>query len=81
MNKTYDAIVIGTGQAGPSLARRLAERGHEGRHHRAQTVRRHLRQHRLHPDQDTWSPAPTRRTWRAGPPSSASTPAAVSVST
>ena len=49
---TYDAIIIGTGQAGPSLAQRLAAAGHEGRDRRAQAVRRHLRQHRLHPDQD-----------------------------
>src|SRR6516225_9374916 len=27
MNRTYDAIVIGTGQAGPSLATRLAGAG------------------------------------------------------
>jgi choline dehydrogenase-like flavoprotein len=27
MNKTYDAIIIGTGQAGPLLAQRLAGAG------------------------------------------------------
>jgi pyruvate/2-oxoglutarate dehydrogenase complex dihydrolipoamide dehydrogenase (E3) component len=27
MNQTYDAIIIGTGQAGPSLAKRLSEAG------------------------------------------------------
>ena len=31
---------------------RLARRGHEGRHRRAPPLRRHLRQHRLHADQD-----------------------------
>ena len=45
----FDAIIIGTGQAGPSLAFRLAGAGMKvavvERH------RRHLRQYRLHPDQ------------------------------
>ena len=35
-----------------ALAGRLAAAGHEGRADRAQAVRRHLRQHRLHADQD-----------------------------
>ncbi len=47
----YDAIIIGTGQAGPALARRLAGRWQEGRAHRAQAGGRHLRQHRLHANQ------------------------------
>ena len=29
MSKKYDAIVIGTGQAGPTLARRLSNAGKE----------------------------------------------------
>ena len=42
MATKYDAIVIGTGQAGPSLAVRLAEHRNEGGDYRAQAVRRHL---------------------------------------
>ena len=67
----FDAIIIGAGQAGPSLAGRLTRRRHDGRHRRAQPVRRHLRQHRLHADQDArrqrvcrTSRAPRRRLWR-----------------
>jgi len=46
----FDAIIIGTGQAGPSLAFRLAGAGMK-----VAVVERHLiggtlRQHRLHPD-------------------------------
>jgi pyruvate/2-oxoglutarate dehydrogenase complex dihydrolipoamide dehydrogenase (E3) component len=37
MNKTYDAIIIGTGQAGPSLAVRIAQAGH-----RVAIIERHL---------------------------------------
>ncbi len=29
MNKTYDAIIIGTGQSGPFLAIRMAKAGHK----------------------------------------------------
>ena len=52
MATRYDAIVIGTGQSGPPLASRLADEGTEDRRHRAQAVRRHLRQCRLRADQD-----------------------------
>ena len=52
MSERYDAIVIGTGQAGPSLAVRLAQAGPQDRDHRAQALRRHVRQQRLHPDED-----------------------------
>ena len=52
MTTSYDAIVIGSGQAGPSLAVRLAAGRHEDRAGRARAPRRHLRQRRLHPDQD-----------------------------
>ena len=48
----FDAIVIGTGQSGPSLAVRLANAGKKRRDHRAQALRRHVRQQRLYPDQD-----------------------------
>jgi pyruvate/2-oxoglutarate dehydrogenase complex dihydrolipoamide dehydrogenase (E3) component len=37
MSESFDAIVIGTGQAGPSLAKRLADAGM-----RVATVERHL---------------------------------------
>ena len=48
----FDAIVIGTGQAGPSLAR-PPERGRQKvAIIERKLLRRHLRQHRLHPDQD-----------------------------
>jgi pyruvate/2-oxoglutarate dehydrogenase complex dihydrolipoamide dehydrogenase (E3) component len=44
----FDAIIIGTGQAGPSLAFRLAGAGmKEAR--RAPSRRRHCLQYRLHP--------------------------------
>ena len=52
MNRRFDAIVIGAGQAGPPMAGRLAAAGQDGRADRAQAHRRHLRQHRLHADQD-----------------------------
>ena len=48
----FDAIVIGTGQAGPSLATRLTEAGMKVAVVDAAQIRRHLRQHRLHADQD-----------------------------
>jgi len=44
----YDAIIIGTGQSGPALARRLVARRPEGRDHRTQAVRRYMREHRLY---------------------------------
>ena len=52
MTTRFDAIVIGTGQSGPSLAHRLTEAGRQVAVDRAQALRRHLRQQRLHPDQD-----------------------------
>ena len=48
----FDAIVIGTGQAGPTLALRLAGTGMRVAIIERQSVRRHLRQYRLYPDQD-----------------------------
>ena len=48
----YDAIVIGAGQAGPSLALRLAGAGMKVAIVERNLVRRHLRQYRLHADQD-----------------------------
>ncbi len=52
MNKSYDAIIIGTGQAGPFLAIRMAKAGHKVAIIERGTVWRNLRQHRLHSDQD-----------------------------
>ena len=52
MNRRFDAIVIGAGQAGPPMAGG-SPRPAEGRPHRAQADRRNLRQHRLHADQDS----------------------------
>ena len=49
---SYDAIVIGTGQAGPSLAKRLAGAGRRVAIIEREAFRRHLHQHRLHADQD-----------------------------
>ncbi len=68
----FDAIVIGAGQAGPSLAGRLTAAGHEGRARRAQAVRRHLRQHRLHADQDAGRQRLRRASGPARAPSTAS---------
>ena len=49
------------GRAGRAAARRPADRRrHDRRGDRAQTVRRHLRQHRLHPDQDPGRQRPRR---------------------
>jgi pyruvate/2-oxoglutarate dehydrogenase complex dihydrolipoamide dehydrogenase (E3) component len=50
--EAFDAIIIGAGQAGPPLAGRLTAAGMKVGADRAQAVRRHLRQHRLHADQD-----------------------------
>ena len=50
MTITYDAVIIGAGQAGPPLAVRLAGAGKKVAISRAQPVWRHLRQHGLHPD-------------------------------
>ena len=52
MIKRFDAIIIGAGQAGPSLAVRLAGAGPQGCDRRAQGLRGHVRQHRLHADED-----------------------------
>ena len=51
MTNSYDAIVIGAGQSGPLLAVRLAEAGRK-RADRGARPRRHVRQQRLHPDED-----------------------------
>ena len=52
MSRRFDAIIIGAGQAGPAAGRAPDRRRHDGGDHRAQAVRRHLRQYRLHADQD-----------------------------
>ena len=52
MTKTHDAIIIGTGQAGPFLAQRLAGAGMKVAIIQRQIVRWHLYQHRLHAHQD-----------------------------
>lgn len=51
MAERYDAIVIGTGQAAPALCA-AGPRGPEDRAGQTQADRRHLRQCRMHPDQD-----------------------------
>ena len=76
---SYDAIVIGSGQAGPSLAVRLAQSRHGDRAGRARASRRHLRQRRLHPDQDPGARAPAPRTSPGAPPTTASSGGPVSV--
>jgi len=48
----FDAIIIGTGQSGPALGAAIGSCRPEGRDHRTQAVRRHLREHRLYSDQD-----------------------------
>ena len=52
MNRRFDAIVIGAGQAGPPMVGRLAAAGQKVALDRTQADRRNLRQHRLHADQD-----------------------------
>ncbi|MGN5476721.1 mercuric reductase [Cupriavidus basilensis] len=52
MAQGFDAIIIGTGQAGPALAARLAGTGMKLGRHRARAFWRHLREHRLHSHQD-----------------------------
>ena len=51
MTTQFDAIIIGTGQAGPPWRDGLARAGTRSRSSSAR-LRRHLRQHRLHSDQD-----------------------------
>ena len=65
----YDAIIIGTGQVRARLwpGGWLAA-GMEGRDHRTQTVRRHVREHRLHPDQDVGRERLRGTRCRAAPP-------------
>ncbi len=48
----YDAIIIGSGQAGPATRGATGSRGDESGDHRAQALRRHLCQHWLHPHQN-----------------------------
>ena len=69
---SFDAIIIGAGQAGPPLADRLERGRHDGRVRRAQAVRRHVRQYRVHADQDARGAARTRHTSPGGPPTTAS---------
>ena len=52
MATTCDAIIIGTGQAGPFLSPTSDSVGDESRDHRAQVVRWYLCQHGLYSDQD-----------------------------
>jgi predicted dinucleotide-binding enzyme len=49
----HDAIIIGTGQSGPSLARRLVAAGQKVAVIRTQVLRRHLRQYRMYADQNS----------------------------
>ena len=72
MTERFDAIVIGTGQAGPALAVRLASAGPQDRDPRAQARRRHLRQRRLHSDQDADRERARRARRAPRPPTSAS---------
>ena len=60
MTTSFDAIVIGAGQAGPFLAVRLAKAGMTNGADRARAPRRHLRQRRLHSDQDPGGQRPHR---------------------
>ena len=71
MTVRFDAIVIGTGQAGPALAARLSTAGMRVAVVERKHFRRHLREHRMHPDQDLGgerlcrvSGAARRRVWR-----------------
>ena len=71
MTSTYDALIIGAGQAGPPLAGRLTAAGMSVAVDRAQALRRHLRQYGLHPDQNARrqrlcraSGAPRNGVWR-----------------
>ena len=52
MTAQYDAIIIGTGQAGPSLAARLANAGRKVAIVERKLFGGHMREHRLHSDQD-----------------------------
>ena len=52
MSRRFDAIVVGAGQAGPPMAARLAAAGRTVALIERERSRRHLRQHRLHADQD-----------------------------
>ena len=49
--KHFDAIIIGTGQAGPSLAARFAA-AEDSCHCRTPQVWRHMREHRMHTDKN-----------------------------
>ena len=50
--EAFDAVLLGAGQANNPLSRSLARAGTPGRPDRKGQDRRHVRQHRLHADQD-----------------------------
>ena len=52
MKYSFDAIIIGTGQAGPSLAGRLTAAGMKVAVIERGLLRRNLRQYRMHTHQD-----------------------------
>lgn len=60
MAEKYDAIVIGTGQFGPSLAARFASEGLKTAVLERKLFWGHLRQRWLHPDQDLGGERPRR---------------------
>ena len=52
MSETFDAIIVGTGQSGPSLAARMTREGMKTAIIERKPLRRHLRERRLHSNQD-----------------------------
>jgi choline dehydrogenase-like flavoprotein len=50
--KHFDAIIIGTGQAGPSLAARFADAGKTVAIIERQQIWRHMREYGMHSDED-----------------------------
>ena len=61
----FDAIVIGAGQAGPPSPSAWPRAGRRVAIVERDAVRRHLRQHRLHADQDAGRQRLGRAAWRA----------------
>ena len=68
MAEKFDAINHRDRTVGPSVGRAVDKRRHENGHHRTKAIRWHLRQRRLHPDQDPRRQRVCRLIWPVAAP-------------